>query len=180
MSVFVAQFQAESLWFYPLHNKYQVAKVSPGGSFVPFAPLAVNPRIGRESAKRPWIREKAANPQKGCESAKRPRIPEKAANPQKGHKSAKKPRIPEKGPESLKKAPNPRKRPRIPEKAPNPWKGPESLKKASNLWKRLYSSYLFAPPLLSSPFSPPNSIHIATKGLHRSPPRAKNVGEGSK
>ena len=43
-------------------NKYQVAKVSPGGWFAPFAPLAMNPRIC----------EKAANPRKGRESAKRP------------------------------------------------------------------------------------------------------------
>ena len=147
-----------------IHSKYQVAKVSPGGSFAPFGPLAVNLRICK----------KAANPQKGSESAKRPRIPEKGPeSPKKAPNPQKRPRIPKKGPESPK-------RPRIPEKAPNPWKGPKSLKKGSNLWKRLYSSYLFAPPLLSSPFAPPNSIHIATKGLHRSPPGAKNFGKGSK
>ena len=51
--------------------KYQVAKVSPGGSFAPFAPLAMNLRICK----------KAANLRKGHESAKRLQIHKKAANP---------------------------------------------------------------------------------------------------
>ena len=110
----------------------------------------------------------AVNLQKGLESPKRPRIPEKAQNLWKGPKSPKKATNPQKGPKSLKrpqiseKALNPWKRPWIPEKAPNPQrkalnpqKDPESLKKALNLWKRLYSSHLFA-PLLSSPFTPPS------------------------
>ena len=78
------------------------------------------------------------------------------------------------------------KRPRICEKVVNPRKGSESAKRPQILEKGLKSvkKTLFKLPVCSPfalfPFVPPNSIHIATKGLHRSPPRAKNFGAGSK